>query len=180
MIWVALYYNDISYLFCAVYRLHFQKWNRRCRRFCRKIVKSQAFYWVVIVLVFLNTVVLTSEHYGQPPWLDDFQGETECLITVLSQKLAWLTVYICSRNYKINVALWNKIKHAASHESCVNNCFTTTHLINGNLVLVCTLESQLNNKFQNFLCHGIDIPKCVNNIILYIECVTEYICLSIF
>jgi hypothetical protein len=23
----------------------------------------------------LNTLVLTSEHYGQEPWLDDFQSE---------------------------------------------------------------------------------------------------------
>jgi voltage-dependent calcium channel L type alpha-1D len=51
-----------------------QKWNRRCRRLCRRAVKSQAFYWAVIVLVFLNTVVLTSEHYNQPGWLDKFQG----------------------------------------------------------------------------------------------------------
>lgn len=52
----------------------FNKWNRRCRRGCRRLVKSQAFYWLVIILVFLNTAVHTSEHYGQDPWLDDFQG----------------------------------------------------------------------------------------------------------
>ncbi|XP_064604467.1 muscle calcium channel subunit alpha-1-like isoform X3 [Liolophura sinensis] len=50
-----------------------RKWNRRCRRMCRKLVKSQAFYWVVIVMVSLNTGVLTSEHYQQPLWLDKFQ-----------------------------------------------------------------------------------------------------------
>ncbi|EDS27523.1 calcium channel alpha-1 subunit [Culex quinquefasciatus] len=47
--------------------------NRRLRRACRKAVKSQAFYWLIIVLVFLNTGVLATEHYQQPPWLDDFQ-----------------------------------------------------------------------------------------------------------
>ena len=26
-------------------------------------------------MVFLNTCVLTSEHYQQPDWLDEFQGE---------------------------------------------------------------------------------------------------------
>lgn len=51
--------------------------NRRLRRACRKAVKSQAFYWLIIVLVFLNTVVLATEHYNQPHWLDDFQGKTE-------------------------------------------------------------------------------------------------------
>lgn len=48
--------------------------NRRMRRACRKAVKSQVFYWLIIVLVFLNTGVLATEHYNQPHWLDDFQG----------------------------------------------------------------------------------------------------------
>lgn len=38
------------------------------------MVKSQAFYWLIIVLVFLNTVILSVEHYGQEPWLNRFQG----------------------------------------------------------------------------------------------------------
>lgn len=53
----------------------FQKWNRRCRRACRRLVKSQSFYWLVIILVLLNTLVLTSEHYGQSEWLDNFQSK---------------------------------------------------------------------------------------------------------
>lgn len=53
---------------------NFQKLNRRCRRACRRLVKSQGFYWLVIVLVLLNTLVLTSEHYGQEEWLDHFQS----------------------------------------------------------------------------------------------------------
>lgn len=52
----------------------FERVNRRVRRACRKSVKSQTFYWLIIVLVFLNTGVLASEHYNQPQWLDDFQG----------------------------------------------------------------------------------------------------------
>jgi voltage-dependent calcium channel L type alpha-1D len=48
--------------------------NRRMRRGCRRAVKSQAFYWLIIVLVFLNTGVLATEHYGQSAWLDQFQG----------------------------------------------------------------------------------------------------------
>nr|XP_037876781.1 muscle calcium channel subunit alpha-1 isoform X3 [Bombyx mori] len=51
----------------------FDKVNRRMKRACRKAVKSQTFYWLIIVLVFLNTVVLASEHYRQPEWLDHFQ-----------------------------------------------------------------------------------------------------------
>jgi hypothetical protein len=55
--------------FSPVYRS-----NRRMRRACRKAVKSQAFYWLIIILVFLNTGVLATEHYQQPEWLDFFQG----------------------------------------------------------------------------------------------------------
>lgn len=50
------------------------------RRACRKAVKSQVFYWLIIVLVFLNTGVLATEHYNQPHWLDDFQGTYRCSI----------------------------------------------------------------------------------------------------
>ncbi|XP_028900764.2 muscle calcium channel subunit alpha-1 isoform X2 [Zeugodacus cucurbitae] len=50
--------------------------NRRMRRSCRKAVKSQAFYWLIIMLVFLNTGVLATEHYDQPIWLDNFQEYT--------------------------------------------------------------------------------------------------------
>ncbi|KAL5014501.1 hypothetical protein ScPMuIL_008771, partial [Solemya velum] len=60
-----------------------RKWNRRCRRMCRRLVKSQAFYWMVIVMVFLNTCVLTSEHYKQPVWLDEFQEIANMFFVVL-------------------------------------------------------------------------------------------------
>ncbi|XP_026834081.1 voltage-dependent calcium channel type D subunit alpha-1 isoform X2 [Drosophila erecta] len=54
----------------------FDRVNRRMRRACRKAVKSQAFYWLIIVLVFLNTGVLATEHYQQLDWLDNFQEYT--------------------------------------------------------------------------------------------------------
>uniref|UniRef100_A0A336M534 Voltage-dependent L-type calcium channel subunit alpha n=1 Tax=Culicoides sonorensis TaxID=179676 RepID=A0A336M534_CULSO len=57
--------------------------NRRMRRGCRRAVKSQAFYWLIIVLVFLNTGVLATEHYQQPPWLDDFQEYTNMFFVAL-------------------------------------------------------------------------------------------------
>ena len=57
-----------------VIRKRLARVNRRMRRVCRKICKSQALYWAVIVLVFLNTLTLASEHYDQPKYLDDFQG----------------------------------------------------------------------------------------------------------
>ncbi|XP_066152799.1 muscle calcium channel subunit alpha-1 isoform X1 [Euwallacea fornicatus] len=61
----------------------FDRANRRMRRACRKAVKSQTFYWLIIVLVFLNTGVLATEHYEQPPWLDDFQEYTNMVFIAL-------------------------------------------------------------------------------------------------
>uniref|UniRef100_A0A665WSA1 Voltage-dependent L-type calcium channel subunit alpha n=1 Tax=Echeneis naucrates TaxID=173247 RepID=A0A665WSA1_ECHNA len=57
-----------------------RRWNRLCRRKCRAAVKSQVFYWLVIFLVFLNTLTIASEHHQQPQWLTDvllalFTGE---------------------------------------------------------------------------------------------------------
>ncbi|XP_023318725.1 muscle calcium channel subunit alpha-1 isoform X2 [Trichogramma pretiosum] len=57
--------------------------NRRIKRMCRKAVKSQNFYWLIILLVFLNTGVLATEHYQQPLWLDQFQETTNMLFIVL-------------------------------------------------------------------------------------------------
>ncbi|VDL62344.1 unnamed protein product [Hymenolepis diminuta] len=44
-----------------------------CHRYAvRRLAKSQLAYWSVIVLVFLNTICVTIEHYGQPVWLTTF------------------------------------------------------------------------------------------------------------
>ncbi|VDK79943.1 unnamed protein product [Onchocerca ochengi] len=50
---------------------------RHIRVKMRVIVKSQVFYWSVITLVFLNTVCVASEHYGQPEWFTEFQMYAE-------------------------------------------------------------------------------------------------------
>nr|XP_015203636.1 PREDICTED: voltage-dependent L-type calcium channel subunit alpha-1D isoform X7 [Lepisosteus oculatus] len=50
-----------------------RRWNRFCRRKCRAAVKSVTFYWLVIILVFLNTLTISSEHYNQPNWLTQVQ-----------------------------------------------------------------------------------------------------------
>ena len=96
-----------KYTILLGFRLRFQKLNRRCRRFSRKIVKSQAFYWVVIVLVFLNTVVLTSEHYGQPEWLDEFQGQCTFRLSVLCN--VDHCVAVISIHIQIHSEQWDKL-----------------------------------------------------------------------
>ncbi|XP_053326031.1 voltage-dependent L-type calcium channel subunit alpha-1D [Spea bombifrons] len=50
-----------------------RRWNRFNRRRCRAAVKSVSFYWLVIILVFLNTLTISSEHYNQPDWLTQIQ-----------------------------------------------------------------------------------------------------------
>ncbi|XP_053328541.1 voltage-dependent L-type calcium channel subunit alpha-1F [Spea bombifrons] len=52
----------------------FKRWNRAFRRKCRQAVKSVTFYWMVLILVFLNTLTIASEHYLQPEWLTQIQG----------------------------------------------------------------------------------------------------------
>lgn len=53
----------------------YDNWCKKVRQIrlnLRFVVKSQVFYWLVITLVFLNTVCVASEHYGQPPWFTEF------------------------------------------------------------------------------------------------------------
>ncbi|XP_056645196.1 muscle calcium channel subunit alpha-1 isoform X5 [Diorhabda sublineata] len=71
----------------------FERVNRRMRRSCRKAVKSQSFYWLIIVLVFLNTGVLATEHYKQPRWLDDFQEYTNMFFIALFTMEMLLKMY---------------------------------------------------------------------------------------
>lgn len=65
-----------SSLLCSRYS---RRWNRLFRRKCRAGVKSQVFYWLVIFLVFLNTLTIASEHHHQPQWLTDVQGTLKVL-----------------------------------------------------------------------------------------------------
>lgn len=63
--------DDVRVLSCS---RRWRRWNRFCRRKCRLAVKSVPFYWLVIILVFLNTLTISSEHYNQPLWLTQVQG----------------------------------------------------------------------------------------------------------
>ena len=60
-----------------------QRINRTMRREIRQVVKSQAFYWGIIIMVFLNTCILTTEYHGQPVWLDSFQEIGNLIFLVL-------------------------------------------------------------------------------------------------
>uniref|UniRef100_A0A158QEI6 EF-hand domain-containing protein n=1 Tax=Hymenolepis diminuta TaxID=6216 RepID=A0A158QEI6_HYMDI len=45
---------------------------KRIRCKCRVLIKSQAFYLIVLTVVFLNAICIAIEHYGQPDWLSNF------------------------------------------------------------------------------------------------------------
>ncbi|XP_054713123.1 muscle calcium channel subunit alpha-1-like [Uloborus diversus] len=76
-----------------VKKRRFDRYNKRIRRGCRKLVKSQAFYWIVIVLVFLNTITLASEHHHQPKWLDHFQEQANIFFVALFTMEMFLKMY---------------------------------------------------------------------------------------
>uniref|UniRef100_A0A3P8WMC0 Voltage-dependent L-type calcium channel subunit alpha n=1 Tax=Cynoglossus semilaevis TaxID=244447 RepID=A0A3P8WMC0_CYNSE len=64
-----------------------RRWNRVCRRNCRTAVKSVTFYWVVLLLVFLNTSLSASEHYDQPDWLTEVQIANKALLSLFTLEM---------------------------------------------------------------------------------------------
>uniref|UniRef100_A0A3Q1EIG6 Voltage-dependent L-type calcium channel subunit alpha n=1 Tax=Acanthochromis polyacanthus TaxID=80966 RepID=A0A3Q1EIG6_9TELE len=74
--------DDIAYLdddngFCLC------QLNHTFRKNCRVAVKTTNFYWLVLLLVFLNTVASASEHYGQPKWLTEMQERANKILLLL-------------------------------------------------------------------------------------------------
>uniref|UniRef100_A0A668A433 Voltage-dependent L-type calcium channel subunit alpha n=1 Tax=Myripristis murdjan TaxID=586833 RepID=A0A668A433_9TELE len=57
--------------------------NHTFRKNCRVAVKTTNFYWLVLLLVFLNTVASASEHYGQPKWLTEMQERANKILLLL-------------------------------------------------------------------------------------------------
>uniref|UniRef100_A0A3P8UJ11 Voltage-dependent L-type calcium channel subunit alpha n=1 Tax=Cynoglossus semilaevis TaxID=244447 RepID=A0A3P8UJ11_CYNSE len=70
-------------LCCGPLCRQWRRWNRFCRRKCRAAVKSVTFYWLVIILVFLNTLTIASEHYNQPDWLTEVQDVANKVLLAL-------------------------------------------------------------------------------------------------
>nr|XP_060632682.1 voltage-dependent L-type calcium channel subunit alpha-1C isoform X6 [Anolis sagrei ordinatus] len=72
---------------------YWRRWNRFCRRKCRAAVKSSVFYWLVIFLVFLNTLTIASEHYNQPDWLTEVQDTANKVLLALFTAEMLLKMY---------------------------------------------------------------------------------------
>ncbi|CAL7937215.1 unnamed protein product [Xylocopa violacea] len=106
----------------------FDRVNRRMRRACRKAVKSQVFYWLIIVLVFLNTGVLATEHYDQPHWLDDFQEITNMFFIALFSMEMMLKMYSLGFQGYF-VSLFNRFDCFVVIGSITEMILTNTHVM---------------------------------------------------
>ncbi|KAH8416477.1 hypothetical protein KR222_005300 [Zaprionus bogoriensis] len=71
----------------------FWRAEKRFRFWIRHTVKTQWFYWFVIVLVFLNTVCVAVEHYGQPAFLSDFLYYAEFVFLGLFMSEMFIKMY---------------------------------------------------------------------------------------
>lgn len=52
-----------------------RRWNRFFRMKCLVYVKTKSFYWVVMFLVFLNTLTIATEFHHQSVRLTNLQGQ---------------------------------------------------------------------------------------------------------
>ncbi|KFW85831.1 Voltage-dependent L-type calcium channel subunit alpha-1S, partial [Manacus vitellinus] len=75
--WLALL------ILCHLSSRQWRRWNRMFRRRCRDVVKSKFFYWLVILMVALNTLSIASEHHMQPDWLTVVQDNSNRLLLAL-------------------------------------------------------------------------------------------------
>ncbi|XP_030634203.1 LOW QUALITY PROTEIN: calcium channel, voltage-dependent, L type, alpha 1S subunit, a [Chanos chanos] len=70
-----------------------RRWNRFFRRKCRTFVKSKFFYWLVILLVFLNTLAIATEHHQQSESLTNLQDNANKVLLSLFAVEMFLKMY---------------------------------------------------------------------------------------
>ena len=63
--------------------------EKQMRFLIRKWCKTPAWFWFVIVLVFLNTCTVAVEHYNQPVWLTEFLCEYNVKRSVQGCRSVW-------------------------------------------------------------------------------------------
>ncbi|CAH0722289.1 unnamed protein product, partial [Brenthis ino] len=72
---------------------NFWRAEKRFRFWIRHTVKTQWFYWFVIVLVLFNTICVAVEHYRQPKWLTSFLYYAEFVFLGLFMMEMWVKMY---------------------------------------------------------------------------------------
>ncbi|KAG9334505.1 hypothetical protein JZ751_007588 [Albula glossodonta] len=75
------------------YYRRLRRWNRFFRRKCHIWVKSKVFYWLVILLVFLNTLAIATEHHHQPEALTTVQDIANKVLLSLFAVEMFLKMY---------------------------------------------------------------------------------------
>ncbi|XP_071818049.1 voltage-dependent L-type calcium channel subunit alpha-1D-like isoform X4 [Apostichopus japonicus] len=105
-----------------------KRWNRRCRRLCRQAVKSQTFYWLVIVMVFLNTVITGMEYHNQPAYLGNLQDIGNLLFVII------FTIEMLIKMYSLGmqgyfVSLFNRFDCFVVCSSLIEITLTNAQLI---------------------------------------------------
>ncbi|XP_041084014.1 voltage-dependent L-type calcium channel subunit alpha-1S-like isoform X1 [Polyodon spathula] len=78
--------------FILIFR-HGRRWNRWFRRKCRQWVKSSLFYWLVILVVFLNTMAIATEHHNQSDRLTNVQDTANKVLLSLFTAEMLLKMY---------------------------------------------------------------------------------------
>ncbi|XP_063063855.1 voltage-dependent L-type calcium channel subunit alpha-1D [Engraulis encrasicolus] len=81
--------------------------NQAMRKNARVAVKTSNFYWLVLLLVFLNTAASASEHYGQPKWLTDIQERANKILLGLFTMEMLLKMYSVGMQVYF-IALFNR------------------------------------------------------------------------
>ena len=102
--------------------------NRRVRPKCRRAVKSQAMFWVVVTLVFLNTCVLATEHHNQPEWLGNFQELTNFFFVVLFTFEMFFKMYALGIQFYF-IPLFNRFDFFVVISSILEMSLTMTNII---------------------------------------------------
>lgn len=165
----------------------FDRANRRLRRTCRKICKSQGLYWTIILLVFLNTMTLASEHYRQPEWLEGFQvrradGDlslallTACITPGSSQHLLRGSVHarnvhedVCAR---LPGASGNFITRNMYHSIFIQGYFVSLFNRFDCFVVIGSISEIVLTKYDIMPPLGVSVLRCVR--LLRIFKVTKY------
>uniref|UniRef100_A0A671X5Q9 Voltage-dependent L-type calcium channel subunit alpha n=1 Tax=Sparus aurata TaxID=8175 RepID=A0A671X5Q9_SPAAU len=72
-------FNQVIFLFSRLAR----RWNRFFRMKCLVYIKTKAFYWLIMFLVFLNTLTIATEHHHQSDSLTSLQDVASRVLLVL-------------------------------------------------------------------------------------------------
>ncbi|KAG8450975.1 hypothetical protein GDO86_003308 [Hymenochirus boettgeri] len=78
---------------CISVLRQWRHWHRFLRRKCRALVKSRFFYWLVIIVILLNTVTIATEHHNQAEWLTKAQDTANHVLLTLFTLEMILKIY---------------------------------------------------------------------------------------